>query len=94
VWRLASESLPRPPAGVAAELRHERRMTFWGALLAIPEVCLEVLPYSLFPPSEKGRWPVRWWHRLWWHSGRRLVLLPVNALVGGRAVIEALRGRG
>ena len=94
VWRLEEGSLPRPAAGVAAELRHERRMTFWGALLAIPEVCLEVLPYSLFPPSGDGRWPVRWWHRLWWHTGRRLVLLPVGALVGGRAAIEALRGRG
>jgi hypothetical protein len=37
---------------------------------------------------------VRWWHRLWWHTGRRLVLLPVGALVGGRAAIEALRGHG
>ncbi len=93
VWRLEPRSLPRPPAGVAEELRHERRLTFWGALLAIPEVCVEVLPYSLFPPSRGGRWPLRWWHRLWWHTGRRLVWLPVLALVGGRAAIEALRRR-
>jgi hypothetical protein len=74
---------------VAAELEHARRMTFWGHFLAIPEVFLEVLPYSLFPPAQGGRWEVRWWHRLWWHTGRRLLELPVWLLVGGRGLLVA-----
>jgi hypothetical protein len=63
-------------------------MTFWGFFLAIPEVFLEVLPFSLFPPARAGRWPVRWWHRLWWHSGRRLLALPVGLLVAGREALS------
>ncbi|MEB3333663.1 MAG: glycosyltransferase family A protein [Cyanobacteriota bacterium] len=89
VWRLDAHSLPEPPAGVAAELEHARRMTFWGHFLAIPEVFVEVLPYSLFPPARGGRWEVRWWHRLWWHTGRRLLELPVLLLVGGRGLLVA-----
>jgi len=99
VWHLEPQSLPRPPQAVAAEAQHARRMLFWGYFLAIPEVFLEVLPYSLFPPQRQGRWPVRWWHRLWWHSGRRLLSLPVALLValqrrlgGDRA--PALAGEG
>ncbi len=94
LWRLEAGSLPRPPAEVAAELEHARRMTFWGAFLAIPEVGLEVMPFSLFPPERGGRWTVRWWHRLWWHGGRRLVLLPVQALAAVQALLTAgRRGR-
>ncbi len=80
-WRLQPGSLPLPPAQVAREVDHARRMTFWGQFLAIPEVFVEVLPYSLFPPARQGRWPVRWWHRLWWRTGRRLLQLPVQVLV-------------
>lgn len=89
VWRLEARSLPQPPAAVAAELEHVRRMTFWGHFLAIPEVFLEVLPFSLFPPAAGGRWNVRWWHRLWWHTGRRVLGLPVALLVAGRGMAVA-----
>lgn len=68
-------------------------MTFWGAFLAIPEVHLEELPYSLFPPARDGHWPVRGWHRLWWHSGRRLLGLPVALLVGLQARLSGNRRR-
>ena len=88
LWRLEPASLPRPPREVAEEAAHARRMTFWGFFLAIPEVFLEVLPFSLFPPARAGRWPVRWWHRLWWHSGRRLLALPVGLLVAGREALS------
>ncbi len=90
-WRLDPASLPLPPAAVAAELEHVRRMTFWGAFLAIPEVHLEVLPYSLFPPARLGHWSVRWWHRLWWHTGRRLLALPVQLLVSGQQWLQPRR---
>jgi hypothetical protein len=89
VWRLEPGSLPEPPPAVAAELDHARRMTFWGFFLAIPEVFLEVLPFRLFPPARGGRWEVRWWHRLWWHTGRRLLALPVWLLVAGRERLVA-----
>jgi hypothetical protein len=91
VWQADRRSLPRPPDEVAAELEHVRRMTFWGYFLAIPEVFLEVLPFSLFPPPRGGRWPVRWWHRLWWHTGRRLLEAPVWVLVTGRSLLLARR---
>ena len=87
VWRLEPGTLPRPPKKVAEEAEHARRMTFWGYFLAIPEVFLEVLPFSLFPPAREGRWLVRWWHRLWWHTGRRLLELPVCALVWARQLL-------
>ena len=82
-------SIPRLPLAVADEIEHARRMTFWGCFLAIPDIFLEVLPFKLFPPSRKGRWDVRWWHRLYWHSGRRLLQMPVLLLAFSRG---SLRG--
>ena len=93
VWRLEPGSLPRPPKTVADEAEHVRRMIFWGYFLAIPEVFLEVLPFSLFPPAREGRWLVRWWHRLWWQTGRRLLELPVTVLVRGRQLLAGERTR-
>ena len=93
VWQVEAATLPRLAAGVAAEIDHARRMTFWGFFLAIPEPCLEVLPYALFPPERAGRWRVRIWHRIWWYSGRPLLELPVWALVLGRQGLMALRSR-
>ncbi|MEB3323043.1 MAG: glycosyltransferase family A protein [Synechococcaceae cyanobacterium] len=87
-WRVRRDSLPRPPAPVADEVEHERRMTFWSHFLAIPPVFLESLPFSLAPPPREGRWPVRWWHRLWWHTGRRLLQAPVVLLAAARDVLQ------
>ncbi|MCP9772333.1 glycosyltransferase family 2 protein [Synechococcus sp. Tobar12-5m-g] len=92
-WRVRTASIPRRPGSIVAELDHVGRMTFWGTFLAVPEVFLETLPFSLFPPAQDGRWDVRWWHRLWWWTGRQLLHLPVLALVGGRAAIAPLLGR-
>jgi hypothetical protein len=90
-WRLEPGSLPRPAAETADEIDHARRMAFWSCFLAIPEVFLEELPVKLAPHSRQGRWEVRWWHRLWWHTGRRLLQLPVWLLSLGRGRLEALR---
>ncbi len=89
VWQVEPASIPRLPLAVADEIEHARRMTFWGCFLAIPDIFLEVLPFKLFPPSRKGRWDVRWWHRLYWHSGRRLLQMPVLLLAFSRG---SLRG--
>ena len=91
IWRVDPESLPQPPAAVADEIDHARRLAFWGCFLAIPEVFLAELPLKLVPPSHQGHWAVRWWHRLWWRSGRRLLHLPVLLLSLGRGRLEALR---
>jgi len=93
LWQVDPATIPRLPAEVAAEIDHARRMTFWGCFLAIPEIFLEVMPFSLFPPARQGRWDVRWWHRLWWHSGRRLLELPVLALMAGREALVRAGGR-
>ena len=90
-WQVEPASVPRPTAEVADEVDHARRMAFWSCFLAIPEVFLEELPPKLVPPSRQGRWPVRWWQRLWWRSGRRLLGLPVRLLGLGRGRLEALR---
>ena len=89
-WRVEPASVPQPPGAVAAEIEHACRMTFWGHFLAIPEVFLEVLPYRLFPPSRRGVWDVRPWHRLWWSTGRQFLQLPVRLVVGA---MELARGR-
>jgi hypothetical protein len=89
-WRVEPASVPHPPGPVAAEIEHACRMTFWGHFLAIPEVFLEVLPYRLFPPSQRGVWDVRPWQRLWWYTGRQLLQLPVRLVVGA---MELARGR-
>lgn len=91
-WRAVPGTLPRPSPDIADEIDHARRMAFWSCFLAIPEVFLEELPIKLVPhPSPLGRWQVRWWHRLWWHSGRRLLQLPVLLLSLGRGRLEGLR---
>jgi hypothetical protein len=91
-WRVRSGSVPQPPASVAAEIDHDRRMTFWSCFLGIPQVFLEVLPFPLFPPARQGRWDVRWWHRLYWRTGRRLVQLPVCLLIFAREGRQWLLG--
>lgn len=97
LWRLDPASRPQVAAAVAAELDQARRLSFWGSFLLIPERAIEELPYSLFPPSRAAGWPVRWWHRLWWHSGRRLVWWGVRTLMAGRSLLIAvadLAGKG
>jgi len=92
VWRLEPGSLPEPPEEVADEVDHARRLVFWGCFLAIPEVFVAELPIKLVPPGPHGQWPVRWWHRCWWHSGRRLLQLPIWLLSLGRGRLAGLRG--
>jgi len=91
-WRVEPASVPQPPGAVAAEIEHACRMTFWGHFLAIPEVFLEVLPYRLFPPSRRGVWEVRPWHRLWWYTGRQLLQLPVRLVVGAMELARRRQG--
>jgi hypothetical protein len=90
-WRVIASSVPRPSADTVDEIDHARRLAFWGCFLGIPEVFLADLPLKLVPPSRQGVWPVAWWHRLWWHSGRRLLQAPVAVLSLGRGRLNDLR---
>jgi hypothetical protein len=87
LWRVDPDSVPRPSPETADEIDHARRMTFWGCFLAIPEIFLEVMPFKLFPLPRQGRWPVRWWHRLYWYTGRQLLQVPVLLLSLGRGAL-------
>jgi hypothetical protein len=91
VWRVVGASVPRPSAETADEIDHARRMAFWSCFLGIPEIFLEELPPKLAPPSRQGRWAVRWWHRLWWQTGRRLLQVPVQVLGLGRGRLEGMK---
>jgi hypothetical protein len=91
LWRVDPTTVPQPSPEIADEIDHARRMAFWSCFLAIPEIFLEELPVKLVPPSRSGAWPVRWWHRLWWHTGRRLLQLPVLALSLTRGQLEGAR---
>ncbi|MDM7936834.1 MAG: glycosyltransferase [Cyanobium sp. CZS 48M] len=93
LWRLQPGSLPQPSPALQEEVEHARRMTFWGTFLAIPEVFLEQMPYPLVPPARGGAWPVHWWHRLYWLSGRQLLHLPVLALALVREALQWARRR-
>jgi len=75
-WLVIPDSLPEPTAEVADEIEHARRLEFWSCFLAIPDIFLAELPIKLVPYPRRGVWPVRWWHRIWWQTGRRLLHLP------------------
>ena len=80
VWCADKTTIPQLPLSVDRSLRQQRRRTFWNALLAIPDAALEQLPLKLLPPDCSGQWRVRWWHRLYWSTIRRVLLLPVVIL--------------
>ncbi len=80
VWRADVATIPQLPPGVDRSLRQQRRRTFWNALLAIPDAALEHLPLKLLPPDCSGQWRVHWWHRLYWFTIRRLLMVPVVML--------------
>ncbi|MCP9849564.1 glycosyltransferase family 2 protein [Cyanobium sp. Morenito 9A2] len=90
-WRVKPDSIPSPSPEVAEEIGHVRRMMFWGCFLAIPETFLAVMPFKLFPPARQGRWQVRWWHRLYWYTGRQLLAIPVCLLASTRGLLMELK---
>jgi hypothetical protein len=79
-WQLRNGTRPVLPPEIAGKLRQNRRRLFWSTLLAIPAVAVEQLPEKLLPADRSGHWPVRWWHRLYWHTLQRLVMAPVQLL--------------
>mgnify|MGYP002022414020 FL=1 len=79
-WVAESSSLPVLEPAAAAELDRLRRQVFWSRFLELPELHVKVLPVKLLPPDHGGSFQVCWWHRLYWHTCRRLLRLPVSLL--------------
>jgi hypothetical protein len=83
-WRVEAGSVPVLPAPLERSLAQQRRRTFWNVFLAIPDPAIEALPEKLLPGDCQGRWRLRWWHRLYWHSLRRILMAPVWIVALGR----------
>jgi GT2 family glycosyltransferase len=79
-WTLRQQTRPCLPAAVERKLEQARRRCFWGTLLVIPELAIDVLPERLLPADRDGQWKVRWWHRLYGLTLARVLMLPVHAL--------------
>jgi hypothetical protein len=90
-WRVDPATVPLPPGEAGEEIENARRRAFWSCFLAIPDVFLTELPLKLVPYARQGRWDVRWWHRLWFRTGRRLLHLPVLLLALGRGRLAGAR---
>ena len=95
-WRLVPQSCPQAPESVRQELIRLRRRQFWSFFLGIPEVYVMALPLKLLPEESQGDFLVSWWHRLYWHTLRRLYSWPVwmLSLLKGRRqqVLRLIRG--
>ena len=52
---------------------------------------VKVLPAKLLPADRAGVFPVRWWHRLYWQSVRRLLRLPVDGLAAFKGSLKRWR---
>ena len=87
-WLWEMGTLPELPASIAEEARRIRRSTFWGHFLMLPEQYVIHAPQVLLPSDQSGRFHVRWFHRLYWHTVRRLIALPLDLL----SVVRRLRG--
>ena len=76
-WLWEMGTLPELPASIAEEARRIRRSTFWGHFLMLPEQYVIHAPQVLLPSDQSGRFHVRWFHRLYWQTVRRLIALPL-----------------
>lgn len=80
LWRSDPQTIPSADSSAESELSRLRRQVFWSRFLEIPELHVKLLPVKLLPPDVGGHFQVRPWHRLYWHSIRRLLRLPVDGL--------------
>lgn len=79
-WRCVLDSVPMLEPSIANELGRLRRQIFWSRFLELPELHVKLLPVKLLPPDRRGVFKVRAWHRVYWHTMRRILRLPVDAL--------------
>lgn len=93
-WSAVGPTVPVLPADLERSLLQLRRRMFWNVFLAIPDPAVEALPEKLLPADRLGQWPVRWWHRLYWFSLRRILLTPAWILGLGRGLGRWRRQEG
>ena len=86
LWQL--DTLPELPASIAEEARRIKRSTFWGHFLMLPELYVINAPQMLLPSDQSGCFRVRWFHRLYWQTVRRLLALPLDLL----SIVRRFRG--
>jgi hypothetical protein len=86
-WQVDIGSVPVLSADLSRSLAQQRRRLFWNVFLAIPDPAIEILPEKLLPEDDHGRWPVRWWHLLYWATLMPLLMAPAWLL-------SLLRGAG
>lgn len=87
-WCWEAGTLPELPVAIAEEARRIRRSVFWGHFLMLPELYVIRAPQLLLPSDRSGHFRLRWFHRLYWHTLRRLVALPLVIL----SVVRRLLG--
>lgn len=91
VWSVDASSIPSLEPASAAELERLRRQVFWSRFMELPELHIKLLPVKLLPPDHNGSFRIQWWHRVYWHTVRRLLRIPVNLLSACRGILERFR---
>lgn len=74
-WRVLPASVPQPHASLALHLQELRWERFWCDFLALAPATLRRLPRAWFGPYGPAGFPVQRWHRWYWFSARRVLLL-------------------
>lgn len=80
-WTSIAATVPQPPAALDQQLQRIRRQRFWSRFLLLSPSVLDQLPQSWFGGFDGRGFGVRRWHRFYWHTGRRLVLLLHQLLI-------------
>lgn len=74
-WRAVAASVPQPDRPLAMQLQELRRECFWSSFLGLAPSSLRRLPRAWFGSYSAAGFPVLRWHRWYWASGRRLLLV-------------------
>ena len=90
LWRCTPGTIPKLGDLAAVELEHLRRQVFWSRFLELPDLHVKMLPVKLLPPDHEGKFSIRFWHLLYWHTLRRLMRIPVDFLVLFKGFLRCL----
>ena len=81
IWKAVVSSLPKPSDQLDQQLQLIRRSSFWSEFLLLPKYLLEQLPEAWFGGFDGRGFGVRRWHRLYWCTGRRLMVVLRQLLI-------------
>jgi hypothetical protein len=74
-WRAVAASVPQPDGPLAMQLQELRWECFWSSFLGLAPSSLRRLPRAWFGSYSAEGFSVLRWHRWYWASGRRLLLV-------------------